>query len=96
MTTFDLPNFSNPQDWMNYVHDITGGYFGYFFLLIIFIASLSGLGFLPIRKAFAGAMWLTTFIAILLYLIGVLPWIPVFACIVGVIGSMLMLKFSEE
>lgn len=93
---FEDANFSSPGDWMAYTNSVTGGYFGYFFLVIVFIASISGLGFLPIQKSFAGAMWLTTIIAILLYFMGVIPWIPLFACVILSVCSALMLKFSGK
>ena len=93
---FDSANFTQPQNWITYVNTVTDGYFGYFFLLIIFIASYMGLGYLPAEKAFAGAIWLTTFMAVLLYFIGVIPWLVLFACVLGAIVGMLMLKFSEN
>ncbi len=94
--SFPQSNFSQPQDWMIYVNSVTNGYFGYFFLVIVFIASISGLGYLPIHKAFAGAMWITTFMAILLYFSGVIPWIPLFVCVILTVCAALMLKFSEN
>lgn len=71
---FENPNFTSPPSLFITANEYTGGYFGYFILMLIFAAAYFKLSHLTPKESFAGASWLTALCGIFFWWIGIVPF----------------------
>ena len=67
--TIEYINATRPEEIFPYLTTITGGYFGTFLLLIIFLTGLIVLGGLKFEKALIASSFFTAIMATLLFLL---------------------------
>lgn len=70
---FNDPNFSKPLDWWVYNNEITQGWWGHFLLIIVFVVTYVYLDKRESAVAFAGSLFFTMVIAMLLWFMELIP-----------------------
>ena len=100
MTLHSWPysNITNLVDWSVYANDLTGGYFGVFILVGLFVVSFAVGQQLGFKRSILGSTFLTFITSVILRSMGVLAdmWVVLsFGGLLGLIAVYLLRKRSQ-
>jgi len=90
----ELFNGTKPYEMLTYVNDVTDGYFGPLFLLIIWIAIFASVD-LSIDRKFATASFPVLILAVSLRMLGALQNMPVYIAVLLVFLSIVFMYLSR-
>ena len=93
---YQLFNGTRPENLFTYANDIVDGSLGWGILLIVFLVSFTYLMDGGNKRAFAGAMFLTSVIAGLLWFIEMIQPMILFIVGIGFILSVVFLRSGNE